>query len=104
MWKPGVSGNPGGRPKGYGDIRELARNHTDRAIQVLATIMDDEKAPKNARAAAAQALLDRGWGRPESNLNVNETRDSWTDFLKKVNGPAGPAIAAAGEASDELQR
>jgi hypothetical protein len=101
-WKPGESGNPGGRPKGYGDIRDLARNHTDRAIQVLATIMDDEKAPKNARAAAAQALLDRGWGRPETNLNVNETRDSWSDFLKKIHAPA-TAIGAAGDKAENRQ-
>jgi len=41
----------------------LARQHTPNAIKVLAEIMDDSKAPPAARATAAQAVLDRGWGK-----------------------------------------
>src|SRR5262245_36077544 len=45
------------------DIRTLARAHTDTALNVLAGIMMQPKAPHAARVAAAQALLDRGWGK-----------------------------------------
>jgi len=31
----GQSGNPGGRPSGLGEIREIARPHTNEAVQVL---------------------------------------------------------------------
>ena len=38
-FKPGESGNPGGRPKVVAEVRELARQHTAAAIQTLASIM-----------------------------------------------------------------
>ena len=60
----GVSGNPGGRPKVLGDVQELARQKSPEAITTLANIMHDEKAPSAARVAAANALLDRGYGKP----------------------------------------
>jgi hypothetical protein len=46
------------------DIRSLARSHTESAIRVLAGIMNESEAPHAARVSAAQALLDRGWGKP----------------------------------------
>jgi glycerol-3-phosphate O-acyltransferase len=45
------------------DIRSLARAHTETAIRTLAGIMEQAAAPHAARVAAAQALLDRGWGK-----------------------------------------
>ena len=55
---------PGGRPKVIGDVQELARQKSPEAITTLANIMHDEKAPSAARVAAANALLDRGYGKP----------------------------------------
>jgi hypothetical protein len=60
----GVSGNPGGRPKVLGDVQELAREQSPQAINTLSKIMNDEKTPPAARVAAANALLDRGYGKP----------------------------------------
>ena len=45
-------------------IRSLARSHTEKAIRTLVGIMNQRKAPPAARVAAANALLDRGWGKP----------------------------------------
>jgi HEAT repeat protein len=59
-FEPGKSGNPSGRPKENGYVRELARAHTERAIQALVDALDDER----TRVAAATALLDRGYGKP----------------------------------------
>ena len=44
-------------------IRALARRHTRAAIKVLAAIMNQSDGPATARVSAAQALLDRGWGK-----------------------------------------
>lgn len=46
------------------EIRSLARSHTETAIKTLVGVMNQEKSPAAARVSAAQALLDRGWGKP----------------------------------------
>jgi hypothetical protein len=66
----GESGNPGGRPKGEGEIREIARQHTDAAIRTLVRVMSNKKASHGAQVAAASALLDRGWGRPQQSIRA----------------------------------
>ncbi len=65
--KPFVKGqvaNPGGRPKEVVHVRDLARTYTDDAIRTLAEIMGNGDMKESARVSAAQALLDRGWGKP----------------------------------------
>jgi Family of unknown function (DUF5681) len=83
-FKPGVSGNPGGRPKNPQTIearriilgvREAARELTLDALDTLATIMKDPKAPAAARISAALALLDRGHGRPFQAVDVKDGID-----------------------------
>ena len=61
QFKPGQTGNPGGRPKG---IAALARQHAEADIDFLAELLDDETAPTSARIQAARELLDRGYGKP----------------------------------------
>jgi hypothetical protein len=51
-------------PEGIRSLQELARQKSPEAIITLANIMNDEKAPPAARVAAANALLDRGYGKP----------------------------------------
>jgi hypothetical protein len=60
----GQSGNPGGRPKALVEVLEAARAHTPAALATLARIAGDATAPPAAQVAAANALLDRAWGRP----------------------------------------
>ena len=49
--------------KAKAEIRSLARVHTVTAIRTLVAIMKQTKAPPAARIAAANSLLDRGWGK-----------------------------------------
>lgn len=62
-FKPGQSGNPGGRPKADGRVKDLARSQTENAIATLVSIMEDKEATAAARVAAASVILDRGWGK-----------------------------------------
>jgi len=50
-------------PKTLTQIRSLARTHTETAINVLVGIMTSNKATPAARVSAANAILDRGWGK-----------------------------------------
>lgn len=106
-WKPGQSGNPGGRPKSTTEMRQAAAAHTDLALRVKALslevarrklekaleILDDPKgatieelelasrAIDNAALNAAQAMLDRGHGKPVAkvDLNVNDVFSQMSD-------------------------
>lgn len=72
-FKPGQSGKPGGRSKAVAEVRELARQQTARAIEVLAAIMEDEDVDPRARVAACNALLDRGHGKPTQAVDLSGT-------------------------------
>ena len=45
------------------EIRSLARSHTRTAINVLVGVMRSNDATHAARVSAANAILDRGWGK-----------------------------------------
>jgi len=49
--------------KATADIRSLARAQTALAIRTLTGVCGSKAAPAAARVSAAQALLDRGWGK-----------------------------------------
>lgn len=69
-WAKGESGNPGGRPKGMKEVQEAARKHTADAIKTLADIAKDVEMSAGARVSAAEALLDRGWGKAPQTLEI----------------------------------
>lgn len=81
-WKPGQSGNPSGRPKLLEQVRDLARTHTEDAIKTLADLMNDPTERGVVRVAAAEALLDRAWGRPTQAV--------------EASGPGGGPLQLAG--------
>jgi hypothetical protein len=67
-WQPGVSGNPGGRPKRHGevDIGAMARAYAPEALKTLVHCLRDER----YKLAAAVALLDRGFGKPHVSVHT----------------------------------
>ena len=67
-FEKGQSGNPGGRPKVVAEVKELAREHTGEAIKTLVSIMTNPKSAPAARVSAANALLDRGYGKPPQHI------------------------------------
>ena len=70
----GHSGNAGGRPKDEHRVTELARSYTTEAKVTLLELMRIGK-DERARGTAAQALLDRGWGKPKVEVVTDEKQD-----------------------------
>jgi hypothetical protein len=64
LFKPGQSGNPAGRPKGDIELRRAARERTAEALAALVRVLRNPRSPAAAVVSAAQAILDRGYGKP----------------------------------------
>ena len=86
QFAPGTSGNPGGRPKDEARVAELARSYTSEAIDTLVELMRHGKDDR-VRGTAAQALLDRGWGKPKVEVFAG-AGGSYLEALRDAN--SGP--------------
>ncbi len=98
LWKPGVSGNPNGRPRIDPAVKEAARALTLDAIAALQDALsatkligrDEIEAPDHgARISAANSLLDRAWGKPISadameRDDESELRSKTTEELLEI--------------------
>jgi hypothetical protein len=58
--------------KSVTEIRSLARSHTRTAINVLVGIMRSKNATAAARVTAANAILDRGWGKANQAIEIGD--------------------------------
>ena len=84
-FSPGHSGNPGGRPRDKHKLAELARSYTSEAVETLVELMRFGK-DERVRGTAAQALLDRGWGKPKQEITGPESGpEGYLALLQQVN-------------------
>ena len=83
QFAPGSSGNPGGRPKDEARVAKLARSYILEAIDTLVELMRHGRDDR-VRGTAAQALLDRGWGKPKVEV-VTEAGGGYLQALKVAN-------------------
>ena len=80
----GYSGNPSGRPKDEHQVAELARSYSVEAIETLVDLMRNAKEDR-VRGTAAQALLDRGWGKPKVEVATSEKPEGYLAALQAVS-------------------
>ena len=64
------------------EIRSLARSHTRTAINVLVGIMRSKDATAAARVSAANAILDRGWGKATQAIENGD--DGALELIHKI--------------------
>jgi len=77
-WKPGQSGNPGGRRHTCAEVVLLAREYT---LESIATLVKCLKAKnEGVRLRAAEMLLNRGWGTPT--VYVDQTVHGVNEFIE----------------------
>lgn len=95
-FKPGQSGNPGGRPPKTPDERaliEACRGKTMDALTVMETLMRTSK-QDSVRLSAAAAIIDRGYGKSTERKEItNRPYETATDEQL-----AGVIVAKAAEA------
>ena len=79
-WLPGVSGNPGGRPKGLAALAQAIIERTGTGLQLgdwYLGIWHGDRKPLGRRPTpaqrleAAQWLTERAWGKPAVQLDVS---------------------------------
>jgi hypothetical protein len=80
------------------EIRSLARSHTRTALRVLVGIMRSDDATPAARVSAANAILDRGWGKAAQPIENGD--DGVLELIHRIERiivyPAGSGGGAAG--------
>jgi hypothetical protein len=70
------------KPRTAAEIRSLARSHTRTAINALVGVMRSKDATHAARVSAANAILDRGWGKPAQ--AVGPTDDGALELIHRI--------------------
>lgn len=71
------------------ELGKLARAHTGLCVQVLASIVRNPKEKASSRVYAANALLDRGWGKAPQKVIV----ESETEKVNELHGLLAAAAA-----------
>src|ERR1700704_5193102 len=75
-------GNSAMANKTVTEIRSLARSHTRTALNVLVGVMRAKDATAAARVSAANAILDRGWGKAPQAIGNGE--DGALELIHKI--------------------
>ena len=109
------SGNPGGRPKLPADIREMFKAKAPEALEVLTRCLqsDDDR----VAMMAAQAILDRGYGKPMQSIdaNINDdpvryivelpeksaTTEEWLESIRREDAGRSLVTSVAAAVDDE---
>lgn len=87
------------------NIRSIARTYAESALRALVGVMSSENATPAARVAAANSLLDRGWGKSASVMrdddgDDDELKQKLTQIVRTIVDPEnqdGESLSPAAE-------
>jgi len=82
---PGVSGNPGGRPKGLTRrVRQLVGHDGEAIAEFMFEVMTNETVRTSDRMEAGRWLADRGFGRAVESVKADSNEDSWSSLVREL--------------------
>ncbi len=108
--RPGAGRKPGVRDRATGEQRasleELARTYTELALLVLVDVAEQGESD-SAKVAAANAILDRGYGRPRQAMDVTadlkvENVDAGYDAIEGALGELARAKKSGADGSSDV--
>ena len=110
--KKGEIRNPYGR-NGYDpEVVKLAKQNTKSAISALVEIYEDKDNPPQARVHAAEAVLNRAWGKPSEHKTIDQKTETVHAFqvafeeigkLKAINGTTNEGVGAIEQKSKPVR-
>jgi hypothetical protein len=77
------------------EVRSLARSHSRTAVRVLVSIMRSDDATPAVRLSAANAILDRGWGKTAQPIENGE--DGVLELIHRIERIIVHPTKAGGE-------
>jgi len=90
LFKPGNNANPSGRPRVPSVVKDLLREATPKAMQVLVDLLESEN-PK-LRFQSAQEILNRSLGKPVQAIDLKTEGDMASAQLAALTAMAAAAL------------
>src|ERR1044071_499133 len=96
-YKPGQSGNPGGRPRSASLVARAVSERTGGGAEIVETMLriargEDKTYTERSRFAAWEWLADRLWGRAPMELEVTATAGPGADFRAIADSMRGKSL------------
>ena len=85
----GYSMNPGGRPSNK-ELQQACRAKSQDALDTLIEVMNNQEARNMDRIKAAQALLDRGFGKPVQQVQDDTSKKQETYTVVEIPAQKDP--------------
>lgn len=101
--RKGAGRKPGKVSQAKRTIAEMAKEHGPLALQTLVDVASDDGAPHAAKVSAANALLDRGYGKPAQSHDLTSSDGTMTpqgvsdDLRAALDAIAGKLSTSDGE-------
>jgi hypothetical protein len=82
--RPGAGRKKGVPNKLTFELKEAAAKHGDESLKAILNVLRDAETPPNVVVMAAKELLDRGFGKPAQEIDVNADFKFNKDFLISI--------------------